>query len=85
MYLLTFLLLGVAVGSVSRWIMSGPEAAGWTLSIVIGVLGSLLGGFLGRALGVYGDGHATGFLMSVFGAVLLLSAYQATARRERPT
>jgi uncharacterized membrane protein YeaQ/YmgE (transglycosylase-associated protein family) len=49
--------------------------------MLVGVLGSFLGGFLGRALGWYRDGHPAGFVMSLFGAVILVVAYHAITRR----
>jgi uncharacterized membrane protein YeaQ/YmgE (transglycosylase-associated protein family) len=83
MYLLSFLLFGLVVGSIARLIVPGRESGGWPTSILIGVLGSSAGGFLGRALGVYGNGHAAGFLMSLFGAILLLASYHAIVESPR--
>ncbi len=51
------------------------------MSMVIGVVGSFVGGFLGRAIGLYREGEPAGFLMSLLGAILLCVAYHAVSRR----
>jgi uncharacterized membrane protein YeaQ/YmgE (transglycosylase-associated protein family) len=77
MNLFIFLLFGLIVGAVARLIVPGREAGGWPTSILIGVLGSFVGGFLGPMVGLYSNGRWAGFLMSVLGAILLLMAYHA--------
>jgi uncharacterized membrane protein YeaQ/YmgE (transglycosylase-associated protein family) len=83
MHLVLFLLFGLVVGIVARWIVPGNVRGGWVTSMTIGVLGALFGGFLGRLFGLYEQGHRAGFVMSVLGAVLLVGAYHALARRPR--
>jgi uncharacterized membrane protein YeaQ/YmgE (transglycosylase-associated protein family) len=77
MHLLLFLLFGLVVGVVARFLVPGRESGGWVLSIALGIGGAYLGGFIGRAFGFYGAGQATGFLFAVLGAVLLLLGYHA--------
>jgi uncharacterized membrane protein YeaQ/YmgE (transglycosylase-associated protein family) len=77
MHILLFLLFGLVVGIVARFFVPGREPGGWVMSIVLGIAGAYVGGFLGRAFGFYGNGQAAGFLFSVLGAVLLLLAYHA--------
>jgi uncharacterized membrane protein YeaQ/YmgE (transglycosylase-associated protein family) len=81
MHLLLFLIFGLIVGVLARLIVPGREPGGWLVSLAIGVAGSYLGGFLGRVFGMYGQGQAAGFLMSVFGAVVLLLCYHAIIKR----
>ena len=81
MHLLLFLVFGLVVGVIARLIAPGREGGGWLVSILICVLGSYIGGFLGRATGLYRDGQAAGFLMSILGAVVLLLGYHAIASR----
>jgi uncharacterized membrane protein YeaQ/YmgE (transglycosylase-associated protein family) len=81
MHVLYFLLFGLIVGAVARLVVPGRESGGWLTSILIGILGSFVGGFLGRMLGNYEEGRSAGFLMSVFGAIVLLTAYHFIARR----
>jgi uncharacterized membrane protein YeaQ/YmgE (transglycosylase-associated protein family) len=51
------------------------------VTILLGIAGALLGGFLGRAVGWYGPNDAAGFLMSLLGAIVLLALYRLTLRR----
>ena len=81
MDLLFVLLSGLVVGVIARWLVPGRESGGWITSIMLGVLGSFVGGWLGRLLGVSGEGQAAGFLMSVFGAAVLLLGYHFIVRR----
>jgi uncharacterized membrane protein YeaQ/YmgE (transglycosylase-associated protein family) len=84
MQLFLFLLLGLFVGALARLIVPGREPGGWVRSMLLGVLGALLGGFLGPAFGWYGPGESAGFLMSLFGAIVVVAIYAALARRRAP-
>ena len=81
MHLLMFLLFGLIVGAIARWLVPGREPGGWLTSIVVGVVGSFVGGFLAQALGFSTAGRPAGFLLSLAGAVVLLVAYHAIGRR----
>jgi uncharacterized membrane protein YeaQ/YmgE (transglycosylase-associated protein family) len=81
MSLLLFLVFGLIVGALARFIVPGREPGGWVVSMLIGVVGSFVGGFLGRAMGFYREGEPAGFFMSLLGAILLCVAYHAFARR----
>jgi uncharacterized membrane protein YeaQ/YmgE (transglycosylase-associated protein family) len=81
MSLILFLVFGLIVGALARLIVPGREPGGWVISMLIGVVGSFVGGSLGRALGLYREGEPAGFLMSLLGAVLLVVAYHALTRR----
>ena len=81
MNFLFVLLFGLIVGVLARWLVPGKEPGGWIASIVIDILGSFDGGYVGRLLGVSGEGEPAGFLLSVAGAVLLLVGYHFIADR----
>ena len=82
MSIILFLVFGLIVGALARLIVPGREAGGWGLSMIIGVVGSFLGGMLGRVLGFYREGEMTGgFIMSLLGAIVLVAGYHALARR----
>lgn len=84
MHILWFLLFGLVVGAVARFIVPGREPGGWVVSMAIGVGGAMLGGFFGRVMGLYREGEPTGFVMALLGAVVLVVVYQAFAsRRDR--
>lgn len=81
MHLLFFLLLGLVVGAIARLLVPGRESGGWLTSMVIGVLGSFLGGFGGRLVGLNYDGRPAGFVLSLLGAIVVVIAYHAVGRR----
>ena len=81
MSIILFLLMGLVVGAIARLIVPGRERGGWVVSMLLGVGGSLLGGLVGRALGLYREGESAGFIMSLIGAVVVVFAYQAFTRR----
>lgn len=75
-------IVGLIVGALAKAIMPGRDPGGILVTMIIGVVGSLLGGWLGRALGFYDAGEGAGFLMSLIGAILLLAIYRAIAGRK---
>jgi uncharacterized membrane protein YeaQ/YmgE (transglycosylase-associated protein family) len=82
MSVILFLIFGLIVGALARLIVPGREPGGWLTSLVIGVAGAFLGGFLGRVFGLYTREVTTGgFVMSLIGAVILVAIYHAVARR----
>jgi uncharacterized membrane protein YeaQ/YmgE (transglycosylase-associated protein family) len=82
--MLAFLAFGLVVGAVARLLMPGREPGGWLFSLLLGVAGSFLGGFIGRGVGLYGPGDRAGFVMSVLGAMILVGAYHTLRRRVSP-
>lgn len=82
MSIILFLMFGLIVGALARFIVPGREPGGWVVSMLLGVAGSLLGALIGRAIGVYGEGQTTGgFFMSLLGAIVLVAVYHAITRR----
>jgi uncharacterized membrane protein YeaQ/YmgE (transglycosylase-associated protein family) len=75
--LVMFLLFGLIVGAVARFLMPGHERGGWGFSILLGIAGAFVGGFLGRAAGLYRYDQPAGFIMSVIGAMILVGIYHA--------
>ena len=75
---LGWILFGLVVGAVAKLLMPGRDPGGFIVTILLGIAGALLGGFVGRALGWYGEGDAAGFLMSLVGAIALLAIYRMT-------
>jgi uncharacterized membrane protein YeaQ/YmgE (transglycosylase-associated protein family) len=61
--------------------MPGRDPGGFIVTILIGIAGALLGGFLGRTMGFYRTGEAPGWLMSILGAVILLALYRMLVGR----
>lgn len=82
MHLLWSLIVGLVVGAIAKAIHPGKDPGGIIVTMLIGIVGSLTAGFLGRALGIYHPGDAgPGLIASVIGAVLLLTIYRAVTRR----
>jgi len=70
------LLIGLVIGALAKLLMPGRDPGGFIITIILGIAGSMLATFIGRALGFYGEGAPAGFIMSVLGAMLLLFIYR---------
>ncbi len=75
MHLIWTLLIGLVVGALAKFIMPGKDPGGIIVTMLIGIAGSLVATYAGRALGWYQEGQAAGFIMSVVGAIVLLALY----------
>jgi uncharacterized membrane protein YeaQ/YmgE (transglycosylase-associated protein family) len=78
-----WILFGLIVGVIAKLLMPGRDPGGFIITMLLGIAGALLGGFVGRALGWYGPQDGAGFLMSLVGAVLLLWLYRIAVGRQR--
>jgi uncharacterized membrane protein YeaQ/YmgE (transglycosylase-associated protein family) len=83
MHFLWTLVIGLVVGAIAKLLMPGKDPGGFIITMVLGVVGALLAGFVGRALGWYADpGQPPGLIASVIGAMILLLLYRVfTGRR----
>jgi uncharacterized membrane protein YeaQ/YmgE (transglycosylase-associated protein family) len=81
MYIIGWILFGLIVGIVAKFLMPGRDPGGFFITVLLGIVGSLVGGFLGRLVGWYGDGDPVGFVMAVVGSIVLLAAYRTTMGR----
>ncbi len=79
--LLGWIVFGAIVGLIAKLLHPGRDPGGFIVTILIGIAGSLLGGVIGRAIGLYRPGQSAGYLMSILGAILLLVLYRAVAGR----
>ena len=71
-----WIVFGLIVGAIAKLLMPGRDPGGIIVTMLLGIAGALIGGFLGRALGWYGPNDSAGFLMSLLGAVVLLWLYR---------
>ena len=62
--------------ALAKLVMPGRDPGGIIVTMLLGIAGAVLGGFVGRALNFYGPGEAAGFVMSFIGAVMLLLIYR---------
>ncbi len=82
MSILLWILFGLIVGVIAKLLTPGREPGGFIITVLLGIGGALLGGFLGRVLGMYPTYQSTGgFIMSIVGAVLILALYNVATRR----
>ena len=73
---LGWIVFGLIVGAIAKLLMPGRDPGGWIVTILLGIAGALVGGWLGRVAGWYGPNEPAGFLMSVLGAIILLALYR---------
>ena len=66
------IIVGGIIGALARFVMPGEQKMGWILTILLGIGGSVVAGFIGGAMGWYQPGQGAGWIASVLGAVLLL-------------
>jgi uncharacterized membrane protein YeaQ/YmgE (transglycosylase-associated protein family) len=78
---LGWILFGLVAGVIAKLLMPGRDPGGFIITILLGIAGALLGGFLGRAMGMYAANEGAGIFMSILGAIVLLAAYRAVNRR----
>ena len=78
---LGWILIGLIAGAIAKALMPGRDPGGCIVTIVIGIAGAVLAGFLGQQLGWYGRGEGAGFLAAIVGAILILFVYRLVARR----
>jgi uncharacterized membrane protein YeaQ/YmgE (transglycosylase-associated protein family) len=81
MHFLLFLLFGLVVGTLARFLVPGREPGGWVISMLLGVGGAILGGYFGRVVGLYREGEPAGFLMSLLAAISMVVVYKALINR----
>jgi uncharacterized membrane protein YeaQ/YmgE (transglycosylase-associated protein family) len=82
MHLIWSLIVGLIVGAIAKLLMPGRDPGGWIITMLLGIAGSVVAGFLGRALGLYHAGDAgPGVIASVIGAIILLALYRVALRR----
>ena len=80
MGIIGWIVFGAVVGIIAKFLMPGRDPGGFIITILLGIVGALVGGFVGRALGIYREGDPVGFVMAVIGAILLLVIYRFVAR-----
>ena len=78
-----WIIFGLVVGVIGKLLMPGRDPGGFVITILLGIAGALLGGFLGRAFGLYDEGDPVGFIIAVIGAIILLVLYRMMFRGRR--
>ena len=76
---LWWILIGLVAGAIAKAIMPGRDPGGCLITILLGIGGAVLAGFLGQQLNLYREGEGAGFLAAIVGAVLILFVYRLIA------
>lgn len=83
MAVIGWIIFGLIVGIVAKLLTPGRDPGGFIVTVLLGIAGALLGGYLGRAVGWYREGDPVGFAMAVVGSIVLLLLYRLVARGPR--
>jgi uncharacterized membrane protein YeaQ/YmgE (transglycosylase-associated protein family) len=79
--ILGWIVFGLIVGALAKFIMPGRDPGGCLVTIILGIVGAVVGGFIGRSLGLYGPAEPAGFLMATLGAIVVLAIYRLVIGR----
>ena len=81
--MLATIVIGLVIGIVAKFLMPGRDPGGFIITTLLGIAGSVVGAYIGRALGLYQVGQPAGFIASVIGAMILLFIFRMVAGRRR--
>ena len=79
--ILGWMVFGLVIGAIAKLLMPGRDPGGIIITMLLGIVGAVVGGFIGRALGLYQPGEPAGFFMATLGAIILLFIYRMAFRR----
>jgi uncharacterized membrane protein YeaQ/YmgE (transglycosylase-associated protein family) len=80
-HIIGWIIFGLVVGIVAKFLMPGRDPGGFVITALLGIVGAVVGGFVGRLVGWYGEGDPVGFIMAVVGSIILLVIYRYTFGR----
>ncbi len=81
MHILLVLIIGLVVGGLAKLVMPGKDPGGVIVTMLLGVAGAFVAGFLGHSFGWYAIGDGPGILASILGACILLAIYRLAVGR----
>jgi uncharacterized membrane protein YeaQ/YmgE (transglycosylase-associated protein family) len=81
--ILGWIVFGLVVGALAKLVMPGRDPGGVIVTILLGIVGAVLGGWIGRTMGMYGPNEPAGFVMALIGAVAVLALYRMSVGRRR--
>ena len=79
--ILGWIIFGLIVGAIAKLLMPGRDPGGIIVTMLLGIVGAVIGGFVGRSLGWYGPEDSAGIFMSILGAVVVLLVYRLLVGR----
>jgi uncharacterized membrane protein YeaQ/YmgE (transglycosylase-associated protein family) len=81
--ILGWIVFGLVVGAIAKLLMPGRDPGGIIVTMLLGIVGALLGGFIGRSMGMYSQNQGAGMIMSIIGAIVVLFIYRLLVGRRR--
>ena len=79
--ILGWIVIGLLAGGVAKLLMPGKDPGGCLITILLGIAGAFLAGWLGHAVGWYEQGEGAGFIAAIVGAFIILAIYRLVMRR----
>jgi uncharacterized membrane protein YeaQ/YmgE (transglycosylase-associated protein family) len=79
------IIMGAIFGAIGKFLMPGKDPGGFIVTILLGIAGSVMMSFIGKAMGWYGDGDTAGWIASIIGVIILLALYRLVKGRQTPT
>ena len=76
-----WIIIGFIAGGIAKLLMPGKDPGGCVITILLGIAGALLAGFIGKSIGWYNEGEAAGFIAAIVGAFIILLIYRLVMRR----
>ena len=80
--LIATIIIGFIVGLVARFVKPGDDKSGLIMTTVLGILGAMVGSFLGQAFGIYGPNERAGFIGAVVGAIIVLAMVNTFTKKK---
>ena len=77
---LSWILFGLVVGVLAKFLMPGKDPGGFIITVLLGIAGAVLGGWVTTLIGMGQDGQSAGWIMSIIGAMALLAIYRMAVR-----
>jgi len=81
--ILAWIVIGLVAGGIAKLLMPGRDPGGCIITILLGIAGALLAGFLGKTIGWYNEGEGAGFVAAIVGAFVILLIYRLVLSRRR--
>jgi uncharacterized membrane protein YeaQ/YmgE (transglycosylase-associated protein family) len=79
--MISWIVFGLIVGAVAKLVMPGKDPGGFIVTILLGIAGAMLGGWMSTMMGFGIDGQSAGWIMSILGSIVLLILYRFAVNR----